>query len=326
MNKLALLVIFFSLTIISRSNAISPEKEEETFYWYFIKIGKTDDGENSSKRIFIKRVESEIKTGTFDQFIKDHLSGLKTGKIALGPFSEQDQAINSQNLYKSIGKDLRSDNEFEETFNFYYIKPVSDDFEGEIKFERIPARVTNGTKEEFLGLLEEGFSFEKLAIGPFKNYDLAEKSKYVFRKNGELEQGAGNDPAKSQALHAMAKKWKSLNLDIVKQADDKKTSKYTFRFSTKFPRKYFAPDAFQSVTVKALYSEPNNSPGNSFTLQGDNVIDNNPVISFEVGTVYINVFYFDMVKDAKVRGFQFDSFIYNDQELIQLEPIFLSLK
>jgi len=332
MNKIVW-TFLLCLTIMQYElTANSYKPQEDTYYWFSMQLGKTLDKETGTNRIFVKNIGNEIGSGSYDQFIKEHRLGMKAGKVVLGPFSEISQAEKSRLLYKYAGsnmdvpaKELIS-KEDDSLYNFFYTKPFSEDFMQEVNFERIPSRVTNGTKDEFMGLLNEGLYFERLAIGPFGNYELAEKAKFAFMKNGDLGAENNEDSLKSKELQMMAKKWKSLNLGIVKQSNNSDINKFAYRFDTKFPRKYFNGDATQIITIRAYYQDSFHVSSSSFTLQGEEVTDNNPVISYEMGTVYINVLYFDMLKSARLTGFLFESFIYNNSELIELDPIYFPVK
>ena len=332
MNKI-IWTIILSLTVMQYElSANSNQAQEETYYWFSMQLGKILDKETGTNCIIVKNIGNEIRSGSYDQFIKEHRHGMKSGRVVLGPFSEISQAEKSRLLYKYAGssidvpaKELIS-KEDDSLYNFFYTKPFSEDFTQEINFERIPSRVTSGTKNEFMELLNEGLHFERLAIGPFINYELAEKAKFAFMKNGELDAENFEDSLKSQDLKMMAKKWKSLNLGIVKQSNNSEINKFAYRIDTKFPRKYFIGDATQIITIKAYYQDSFHNSSSSFTLQGEDVTDNNPVISYEMGTVYINVLYFDMLKTARLNGFLFESFIYNNSEMIELDPVYLEIK
>ncbi len=332
MNKLIWIFLFCFLLIQFELPTNCYSQQENVYYWFTMQLGKMLDKETSTNRIFVKNIEKEIISGTYEQFLKEHLLGLKSGKIAIGPFSGIAQAEKSQLLYKYAGsnidvpaKELIS-TEDDSLYNFFFTKPFSEDFQQEINFERIPSRITNGTKDEFMELLNEGLHFERLAIGPFNSYETAEKSKFAYLKNTESGSDNSQDSLNNLDLKIMSKKWKSLNLEITKQSDNNEINKFAYRFSTKFPRKYFVSDAFQIITITSYYKDSFHNSSSSFTLQGENVSDNNPVISFEMGTVYINVLYFDMLKAAKINGFLIESFIYNNSEMIELDPIYITVK
>jgi len=328
MKKLIIFYVLCFCLISSRVSANSLAFNDKQYYWFYVQLGKSLDKETNTNRISIKRVGNEIESGSFNEFLKRHKEGLISGKIYIGPFSEMAQSQDAQKYYRNPGKSGGTENTFgfDDTYSYFYLKPIAEDLSRNVFFEQIPSRITSGSLEDFMSMLDEGLNFERLAIGPFNDYELAEKSKFVYRKNNTPVLNNGEDSSRIQALKIMAKKWKTLNLEIIKLADKKELNSITYRFNTKFSRKYFEKDAFQIITIRALYTEPVDNSSNSFTLQGDGVVDNNPVISNEMGTVYINVLNFDKHKDNKIKGFSFESFIYNDYEMIELEPTFIPVK
>jgi len=329
MSKLVVAFLFFSVVIHAQ------ESENNTngstiYYWFNISIGKSVSRETGVDQFYIRNIESSIRSGSFENFILAHKSGLHSGEIAIGPFAEESHASRAQLLYRYIGKtvpekELGGDDATTE-YTFFFIKPVAEDYTQELSFQKIPCRVTTGSLDDFMGMLDEGMGFEKIAIGPFYNYESAEKSKFVYLKNGTEPGDPEADSLKNKELRMMAKRWKDLDLSITKKSVDKESNRTIYRFSTKFSRRYFAPDAFQVISIKASYSNSSQSSSYSFTLQGDNAIDNNPSVSNAMGTTYINVLDFDMFPDTKIDGFLFESFIYNNEDLIELEPIYYEIK
>ncbi|RLD81551.1 MAG: hypothetical protein DRJ10_06050 [Bacteroidetes bacterium] len=322
------LIIILVLSNVSLQAQISDDNKSivgsNVYYWFYIKL-------NKSSHISIKQVGKEIKSGSLNEFIEDHRQGLKYGKIFIGPFYQESQVQQSQLLYKYAGKKgripgLALESEGEETeYSFFYIKPFFVDNDQEIILERIPSRVASGTQSDFREMLDIGLDFEQLAVGPFFRHELAEKSKFAFGNIVESIPENEIDSLKSKKLKRMAKKWRSLKFKIVRHPDSEDPSNFAYRFSTRFPRKYFASNAIQTITINANYNDFN-SAQQSFTLQGDQVIDNNYVVSSQMSRVYIRIFHFDRYEGAKIRGFLLESFIYNDAEMIELEPIYFKVK
>jgi len=332
MNRFILIILFCIISIQNELPANSFIREDTQYYWFYIKLSKVFDKETGTNRLYLKKIGDEIESGSVNEFLNTHKQGLKEGKIVLGPFPEIFQAQQSQSLYKKAGNGYRiSERELANMddstlYSFYYIQPMSEDYQQDINFLRIPSRISYGTLNEFVELLNEGLSYEKLAIGPFYDYELAERSKFVSRKNGELNSEAGIDVVKTNELQNMAKKWKSLALKMIKQYDDRKLKKTIFQFRVKFPNKYFVVDAFQTIIIRAQYGESAAISTAAFTLQGYDVVDNNPVISFDLGTLYVNPLSFDLRNKEKITGFLFESFIYNNSEIVELDPIFIAVK
>lgn len=330
MSKLiiAFLLSAFSLQAQIADNSIT--EDTRIYYWFSINIDKTVDRGSGTDKLYIRNI-GNIENGPFGKFIEYHKQGLKTGDIAIGPFAEQSHALKSQLMYKYAGRESLPEKEFSEKddrndYAFFFIKPVAEDFTREISFEQIPCAVSIGAYADFMAVLNEGAYFKQLAVGPFYNYESAEKSKFVYLKNAQGFSDESADSLKSEELKVMAKKWKHLRLQISKKSDDKENNKIIYRFSTRFPRRYFAPDAFQVISIKANYSNSSQSSSFSFTLQGEDVVDNNPSVSSAMGTTYINVLNLNDYPDTEIVGFLFESFIYNNAELIELEPIYYEVK
>jgi hypothetical protein len=329
MNKL---IIFFVLCAVSLQAQVTNNdstQKKGIYYWFYINLDKSYDKTTGINQIIIKNISNGIISGTFEEFVRDHVSALKSGRITIGPFSEDYYAQESQSIYRNGGRGNSSsnqNNDEELSFSYFFVKPVYEDSSNQIIFEPIPSRVTSGTENEFIAMLSEGLSYDKLAIGPFDRYVLAEKSKYVFRKNTIQESTNEMDSAKNNNLKLMAKKWKNLKLEIIKKSDDKKSKQTIYRFNTRFPARYFAPYSVQVITITASYSNSFETSSSSFTLQGDEVIDNNYSISSVSGTYYINMLYFDDNSPAKITGFLFESFIYNDSDMILLDPVYIAIK
>jgi len=295
-------------------------QKTQHYYWFSVKVSK------SSSRVIIKSVGIAIKSGSLEKFIKEYQNGLVTGWISIGPFLEQHEVKQSQLLYRYAGRTsgipgLKTDST---TYSYYFIKPVSIGGQ-ELILEKTPSRVADGSKSDFMEMMSLGLSFEKLAVGPFVSRELAEKSKFAYGRNVEISLENELDSLKSKKLKLMKRRWESLNWKIVKKSVNEETEKVNYRVSTKFPRKYFAPNAVQVVTINASYSEPHNS-SYSFTLQGDEILDNNYVVSSSMSTVYIKVIPYDKPKKINLTGFLIESIIYNDFEIIELEPIYIKIK
>jgi len=290
------------------------------------------DKETGTNRLFVNKVGSQIESGSYGEFVKSHKIGLKVGKIVIGAYSEKSQAQKSQLFYTYVGIENTSADKFlkpnmnDTLYCFYYTRPVIGDGLQPIIFQHIPARIAYGTQNEFLDLITEGLYYEKLAIGPFTDYELGEKSKFIFRKNGEMNIDGTGDPIKSKAIENMSKKWISVKIEMTKQANTKKTNETTYQLKVKFPSKYFVEDVFQTIIVKAMYSDSLLISSLGLTLQGNYVMDNNPVIPFKNGGLHTYPVSFKLFKTAKIKGFLFESFIYNNNELIDLDPVYIMAK
>ncbi|MFN8258157.1 MAG: hypothetical protein U0W24_20880 [Bacteroidales bacterium] len=306
--------------------------DKKVYYWYFIRIGKAVDKETGMGKMYVKRIGSQVESGSYEDFIRSHKSSLKTGKILLGPFPDRQQAEKSIQSYQmasaipdkaeKMKQKFRSDS----IFSFYFVRPVFGKWIKSVKFQRIPSRVATGTQLEFLDMMQEGLLYEKLAIGPFYDFDLAEKSKFIFRKNGELEDAGEKDTMGRKDIEAMSRKWKSVKIEMVKLSNKKKPGQFNYQVKIKFPKKYFASEAFQTISIKALYADTTLVSKTGFTLQGDYAMDNNSVISFEKGGTYTQNSSFINPKQSKLKGFIIESFIFNATQMIEQDKIIISAK
>jgi len=327
MNKLIVVFLLCSVSLKAQLTDNNVPYKTTVFYWFSIKFTKTTDKNTGTDQIFLKYTDNNIETGSFDQFISSHQQGLKDGKVVIGPFSDPGVAQTSQTIYKKsgrIGNSGSGDNNA--NYSFFYVKPLEADSNMEVKFERIPSRITTGTINDFGAMFSEGLGFDKLAIGPFSEYESAEKSKFTFRKNDDIGIESKLDSTKSRNLKTMARKWKSIKLVMAKAIIDKNTDQVKVRFSTNFPARFFPVDAVQVIKVTATYDDAFETSNTCFSLQGEEVIDNNYAVSFVSNTVYINYLYFDKFGAGKIKGFFFESFIYNDNDIIELDPIYVPYK
>lgn len=329
MKKLILIFILCNFILQVQIVSNSQTNSNRDYYWFHISVGEKEEGGVS--QIYIRNIGSDISSGSFQDFIDIRKSSLQSGSIVIGPFLERYQAQHSQYLYKYkdspsmvTGKkpDTKDTIDF---YNFFYIKPVAENFSKEIELVDVPARVNTGTQEDFAAILSEGLNFKKLLVGPFPKYETAEKSKFVYRKTAITPPQNEIDSAKSRDMRIMEKQWNSIGIKITKKTERKETKEVVYSLSTKFPRKYFAPHATQVITIKPIYSRAFAGKTASVTLQGDRVIDNNYVVSNSTNTYYINHLYFDKCPYARITGFICESFIYNDAELIELDAVVIKL-
>jgi hypothetical protein len=305
---------------------------ESIYYWFYIKLGKITDKETGISRMVLKRIGSQIESGTYDDFIKTHKLNLKLGKILLGPFPDKKQAQNAFMNYQFIATAMQDAENKTKTsksdtlYSYYFTRPVIGKWIKSVKFQHIPSRVATGTEKEFMDLMKEGLYYEKLAIGPFFDFDLAEKSKFIFRKNGEMEEDNSSDTLSRTDITNMSGKWESVKIELVKLSAKKKTNEFNYQLKIKFPKKYFVSEAFQTFTVKARYSDTSLVSNTGITLQGDFVMDNNPVISFDKGGLYTQNLSFTNYKNTRLKGFLVESFIFNNTEMIDQKKVFIQVK
>ena len=325
-----LIIVFFLCSISVQAKVVNSKSnnDQKTYYWFYVKVAKSHNKSTGISRMSIKSIGTGIVSGSIGEYTSAHKKGLKSDKVIIGPFTQHNQAEQAQILYRiaakggNAPKSNLSEEEEEPIYTFYYIKPVF--FSGEMSLQPIPSRVSEGTEQEYMDMLKEGLNFEKLAVGPFIKYQAAEKSKYACLRSSNIETDHEADSIKDRNLRLMARKWKGLDRRITKMSRSKLEQRLSYRFSMKIPRLYFTPDAVQVVTIRASFDD-SNSFSQSFTLQGDNVIDNNRVASYDMGTVYIIVLDYKVEGKEKIESFVFESFIYDDNQIIELDPVLVEV-
>jgi hypothetical protein len=332
MKKITTLILICILSFQMAFPAINLREKDKVYYWFYIKLGTTTDKKTNSAKLLIKKISTEIESGKYEEFIKRHKEGLKTRTVFIGPFAEKIQAekamiyyLASKNRPSTIGDPaVKSINDT--TFYYYLTRPIMPKLFNPLSFQRVPARISNGTQGDYLSMLEEGLSFQFLAIGPFMDYGLAEKSKFIFRKNGERTGFDTTQTIKPTNLSDMAKGWKSIKIEMIKQNKKKIKDKIVYQLKIKFPKSYFIEDAFQSITIKPKYSDSTITSNYGLTFQGDYVMDNNDIIPFDKITTYNQSLSFNVYKKVKLQGFYIESLIFNSTEMIDQEIKFVVAK
>ena len=195
--------------------------------------------------------------------------------------------ISEDNLAEEFIKSYPTDND---TYYWYLSRIRLDENDGSPIFERIPARVANGSLEDFLHLKYEGLSFINFAIGPFRNHLNAEKSKYIFRKYGELNSNESeNNSDVPKELKEMAQKWKNKAVKISASIIEVKENEAKVKITLTFPKEYFEKNTVQYFEPALMENEKITFLKGGFTFQGETFEDNNEVVSYEkVSTMSFN--------------------------------------
>ncbi len=312
-----LYITIFIFTVLTFNTVNTSAQTNDNYYWFCISVEQKISEETKIKIIKITEVSDTIKSGSFDNFIETHFDNLQKGVITIGPFSGIEDAKLSKKIYKEL-ENYKSEKEYEQNFYLFFVKPVKIDSSKSIKFKNIPARVTVCTPNLFADIMREGCNFNQLAIGPFTKYELAEKSKYTFLKNGKLYSPTEYDSIAKLKLQEMVKKWKNLRITVVKQKNKDVVGKTFYRLIAIFPKKYFESDAVQIILISPVYKNSSEQIVHGISLQGRNILDNNRVIDFDEKTNYSEILYFNNPDNAKVTGFTAEGFIYDQSTLIKL--------
>jgi hypothetical protein len=332
MKKILVLFVICFVSIQFVSNSTELVNKDKIYYWFSLKIGKSIDKETKSPKLVVKKIGKDIESGTYEQFIVRHKTALKTGLIIVGPFNGKIQAQNAMYYYHSTKTQKAGTSDSliisakDSVYYYYLTRPVPGKWLRPTSFQRIPARIGKGTPQDYKTMLQEGLTFQFLAIGPFMDYALAEKSKFIFRKNGEPGAENSTDSIKPVDINEMSKKWKSVKLEMLKLSKKKYADRILYRLKIKFPNKYFIEDAFQTLTIRTIYSDSTYNSDIGITFQGDYVMDNNEIIPFDKLTTFTQSFSFNVYKKVKLEGFYIDSFIFDDTEMIEQETRFVKTK
>ncbi len=300
-------------------------QDNKNYYWFYVMVKKDKNKVTNTDLIKISGVGDSIKSGTFSKFVSEHSANLQKEKIIVGPFENYENSKISKHIYQNAGEhNIKVDNE--KDYYMFFVKPFKDGETNTIHFENIPARVTLCSQYLFSDIMSEGFNFDKLAIGPFPKYELAEKAKYTFLRNDIPSEPSKKNNEQNNKLSTMLKKWEKLKIHIVSQNNKHVKEKTFYRFSTRFRKKYFDPDVVQVLLIYPVCKNIARNEINGISLQGSNIKDNNRVIPFSKKTNYSEVLYFNLPKGIEVEGFKVESFIYNQSSLIKLPQRYIKLK
>lgn len=280
------LFIFQSTFNISAQNKDLEERKQ--FYWFTVSAKYIKHKETKQKVLTVEEVEPEILSGTFAEYEAAFGKDLKKNKICVGPYHSEEFAAKAQKFFNigNLGFDeadnfIASITDTVDTYYFYITNPVQDGNSKNFTFQRIPARIASGSILEFVQILYESSMFNKLAIGPFNNHLTAEKSKYIFRKYGELSyEGQNIDQNKLDTLKIMAEKWKNLEIkNYIAIEEDVSAGNVKFEF----PKYYFNEDVIQQVTFGVTYKNRKTYATEGTSFQGELVQDNNGIVPFANG-------------------------------------------
>jgi hypothetical protein len=331
LKKLFLHIVLFSF-LISIHIPLAGGTKSDIYYWFYLKIEQKTDKKTNSRRIQILQIGKDIESGSFELFSKKHKESLKRGEITIGPFRELLMAWDAKQIYllemnrrknpENMEVSLKADS----NMYFFLTRPLFDKGLKIMGFQRIPSRIAAGSSIEFLSMLNEGLGFEVLAIGPFNEFGLAEKSKFTFRINGDPQSASIDDPEKMLLLAEMGKKWESVKIELNKQKTDSTANFDTFQLSIHFPENYFIEDASQTITIRPKYSDPRVKANSGITFQGNFVMDNNLTIPFETGTLHTEDIQVIRNGNIKLLGFFIESSIFDDYKMISQKTRYFEIK
>ena len=195
-NKLLILLITLPFLLLSFSvsktkkevfikkvktiERISPT--EVNVFWYSIRV-KID---NRSNKYYIVGKGSKIQAGKITKFKKAIWKNLSKRQIVIGPFEFEKEALNSRMMYRRKVEDIDNipaDTVAPTTLNWFAITFKNSERLKIYILEPNPATMQSGTIIQFKADLYEGLGYKQFMVGPFWDYERAEKAKVMYRKN-----------------------------------------------------------------------------------------------------------------------------------------------
>lgn len=254
-------------------------------YWITVKTDKVFDVENKRHLVSIKKVYGKVSSGSFAEFANAYKTNLKKSKLLVGPFTTRKLAkqaimLNRLCMEKNRESCRRFCDSFKDHDEFYsyFVKPQIDADKKTVSFKRIPARIGFGTIPQFIEVMHEGLTFELFLVGPFTDYILAEKSKYISRKYGEAGfEGKETTPAEGNELYIMARNWKTIPVKAIATEIKEDSLHVLITIEISFPEGYFNENAMQALSFSFKNKDQMLYLGDQ-ALQGPGVKDNNVVI------------------------------------------------
>lgn len=308
------------------------QEKAKNCYWFSIKVVNIVNDVTNRPITTVDQVNKKVSSGTFYDFIESFKKENANGKIVVGPFSTKQHAKKTQKYFKlSKLSDEKAENYMksieipDKTYYMYMTKPVFDKNSKQVDFVRIPSRIARGSLKEFLEIYYESAFFQNLLIGPFPDYLTAEKSKYVFRKYGELKTKQNEKDAKpTDQLAEMANKWnkKAPEINVVKAIYDNNT--ISFKITITFPPKYFGKDVLQAVSP-GIVQNNNVVLSDGFTFNGTDFQDNNIFISYEKGGKYSYKVTFPYHKGKDVK-LVLKSILFTNDCMLECNDIFIDIE
>lgn len=164
--------------------------DDQHVYWFYIKADIKTDKEFKKPVYVVRRQGKSIKSGTFKKYREEVWHYIKAGnQLTIGPFLELGDAKRANETFNLAGKtNKQMENEIENTLDttnnvyYWYILQFSkSDRTNRYIIERQPARVAEGSLEDFSYFLWDVLKQKQLAIGPFISKIEAEESKRIYR-------------------------------------------------------------------------------------------------------------------------------------------------
>ncbi|MBO4372765.1 MAG: hypothetical protein J5826_07535 [Bacteroidales bacterium] len=169
------------LTAILIAVATSLSAQSDPIFWFNVKVFNKVDKHSRQKQYDVRPFSTKISNGSIKAFSKALWKCTATGhSIAIGPFKSYTQAEAALKLYKMVN-DTITPRATNQNRAWFLVKVNITERAHAYQFERMAARVAEGSEKEFSDVLRESLAFKTLAIGPFAENVDAEEAKSLYR-------------------------------------------------------------------------------------------------------------------------------------------------
>ncbi len=327
----AVLIILTAIELKAQEAVVKDENNENT-YWFYVKPTLKTDETLKKEILAIKKVYGKIYTGSFDKFMTIYKKELSEAKIAIGPFSSKEIAMQANDFYSLVSKNEIDSKAIKEVLDdgitryFYLCNPIISADTKELKFERMPAHVASSKLNEFVVALSDIRLQSLLVVGPFQNYFNAEKSKFVNRSKEAGKSVKNKFPSiNSVSLTEMVEKWKLLKSEISKDTVQAEPNDLSYALQIDFPARYFDSKTLQAFVITIEYDDTSQHQIMANSFNGAEFDDNNKVVGFEKGYVWKQKIIFPNYANKKPEKIIISSMLFTDYKMLKCDDIVLSI-
>jgi len=193
MNKLTVFIAVILATIQLSYFNLKCQEQNEEYYWFSLKLGKSNDKNMKRYKFSILKMSKKYKHGAIEDFILYCKNEKIKNEVIIGPFSDRNQILQSIELYKTaknskINPKLAFEpNSRDSVYYFYFINYTFCKHNRHLgpTYRKIES-IISGSLSDFEDFLFECLYMNQFIIGPFHDYEMAEKSKSIvenYNKN-----------------------------------------------------------------------------------------------------------------------------------------------
>jgi len=167
------------LTALLLTTAMQLSAQE--LFWFNVKVAPIINKQSHQQVYSARLFSAKISHGSTKTFSKALWSCTAKGQsICVGPFKSYNQAFSAMKLYKAVN-DTITPRATDNNQAWFLVKVNITERSHSYRFERMAARVVEGSEKEFSEVLRESLVFKTLAIGPFEGAVDAEEAKSLYR-------------------------------------------------------------------------------------------------------------------------------------------------